>query len=300
MLSTTFPNGFCRLRPLRCGYGSPGDRRADTDGGVGRTRRLRPHRTRAAALRLELAVTWAGMHPGIADQPYDAVTDSLVDETTGVAVAAIAEFAAVHGISTNAGRQLIADAVALHDRLPRCWQHMNALQLPAWKATARPSRPQPRRCRGRLARQPGGGVGRQARGADHPTVGVAGASPVRTRLVDRPEPAPLGPDQSRHRRQRRCGLARWPARHPGCPRSGCGVAVDRGRPVRRRGRCRPGRPPGAGVGSDGPPDARATRSANRRCGVGRRWDRSGRVRTTGSARPDQPECRPGRASGPYG
>lgn len=88
----------------------------------------------AAALRLELAVTWAGMHPGIADQPYDAVTDSLVDETTGVAVAAIAEFAAVHGISTNAGRQLIADAVALHDRLPRCWQHMNALQLPAWKA----------------------------------------------------------------------------------------------------------------------------------------------------------------------
>ena len=39
---------------------------------------------------------------------------------------AIAEFAAVHGVSTNAGRQLIGDAVALHDRLPRCWQRMRA------------------------------------------------------------------------------------------------------------------------------------------------------------------------------
>lgn len=53
---------------------------------------------------------------------------------TGVAVAAIAEFAAVHGISTNAGRQLIGGAVALHDRLPRCWQRMVELELPAWKA----------------------------------------------------------------------------------------------------------------------------------------------------------------------
>ncbi len=88
----------------------------------------------ASARRLELAVIWAGLHPGIAAQPYDKVVDSLVDEATGVAVAAIAEFAAVHGISTNAGRQLIGDAVALHDRLPRCWQRMTELELPAWKA----------------------------------------------------------------------------------------------------------------------------------------------------------------------
>ena len=88
----------------------------------------------ASARRLELAVIWAGLHPGIALQPYDKVVDSLVDEATGVAVAAIAEFAAVHGVSTNAGRQLIGDAVALHDRLPRCWQRMVELELPAWKA----------------------------------------------------------------------------------------------------------------------------------------------------------------------
>ena len=88
----------------------------------------------ASARRLELAVVWAGLHPGIAAQPYDEVVDSLIDEATGVAVAAIAEFAAVHGISTNAGRQLIGDAVALHDRLPRCWEQMTDLRLPAWKA----------------------------------------------------------------------------------------------------------------------------------------------------------------------
>ncbi len=93
------------------------------------------HAERAAsARRLELAVTWAGLYPGIAAQPYDKVIDSLIDDATGVAVAAIAEFAAAHGVSTNAGRQLIGDAVALHDRLPRCWRQVGDLNLPAWKA----------------------------------------------------------------------------------------------------------------------------------------------------------------------
>ena len=62
------------------------------------------------------------------------MVDSLIDEATGVAVAAIAEFAAAHGVSTHAGRQLIGDAVALRDRLPRCWRQMTSLRLPAWKA----------------------------------------------------------------------------------------------------------------------------------------------------------------------
>lgn len=93
------------------------------------------HAERAAsARRLELAVIWANLHPGIAAQPYDTVVDSLIDEATGVAVAAIAEFAAAHGVSTHAGRQLIGDAVALRDRLPRCWRQMTSLRLPAWKA----------------------------------------------------------------------------------------------------------------------------------------------------------------------
>ncbi|MFT3969129.1 MAG: HNH endonuclease signature motif containing protein [Micropruina sp.] len=93
------------------------------------------HAERAAsARRLELAVAWAGLHPGIAAQPYDKVVESLIDDATGVAVGAIAEFAAVHGVSMNAGRQLIGDAVALHDRLPRCWRQLSELNLPAWKA----------------------------------------------------------------------------------------------------------------------------------------------------------------------
>ncbi len=93
------------------------------------------HAERAAsARRVELAAAWADLHSGIASQPYDKVVDSLIDEATGVAVAAIAEFAAVHGVSTNAGRQLIGDAVGLRDRLPRCWRQMTSLRLPAWKA----------------------------------------------------------------------------------------------------------------------------------------------------------------------
>ena len=88
----------------------------------------------AAARRLQLAVVWAELHPAIADQPYDKVVDSLTDEVTGATVAAIAEFAAVHGVSTNSGRQLIGDAVTLQRRLPRCWNQMVALNLPAWKA----------------------------------------------------------------------------------------------------------------------------------------------------------------------
>ena len=90
----------------------------------------------AAARRLQLAVVWAELHPAIADQPYDKVVDSLTDEVTGATVAAIAEFAAVHGVSTNSGRQLIGDAVTLQRRLPRCWNQMVALNLPAWKARA--------------------------------------------------------------------------------------------------------------------------------------------------------------------
>lgn len=88
----------------------------------------------AAARRLELAAIWARLHPGVAEQPYDKVIDSLIDDATGASVAAIAEFAAVHGISTNAGRQLIADAITLRDRLPHSWERMTQLELPAWKA----------------------------------------------------------------------------------------------------------------------------------------------------------------------
>ncbi len=88
----------------------------------------------AAARRLQLAVAWAELHPAIADQPYDKVVDSLIDDTTGATVAAIAEFAAVHGVTTHSGRQLIGDAVTLRNRLPRCWNQMIALNLPAWKA----------------------------------------------------------------------------------------------------------------------------------------------------------------------
>lgn len=87
----------------------------------------------AGAQRLGLACAWADLHPIVRDLPYGA---PAADLETGWAVAAeaVAEFAAVHGVATEAGRTLIADAVELRDRLPKCWDHVQALRLPAWRA----------------------------------------------------------------------------------------------------------------------------------------------------------------------
>lgn len=90
---------------------------------------------RAAARRLQLAARWADLNPGIEALP-EAVEHSMIDDELGVALAAVAEFAAVHGVSTQAGRRLIADALELRSRLPRLWKAVHELRLPDWKACA--------------------------------------------------------------------------------------------------------------------------------------------------------------------
>lgn len=87
----------------------------------------------ASAARLQLACAWADLHPAINDLPFASSTPQLIDDGPGVALQAVAEFAAVHGVSTGSGRRLIAAALELRDRLPQCWQQVQALRLPAWK-----------------------------------------------------------------------------------------------------------------------------------------------------------------------
>lgn len=89
---------------------------------------------RAAALRLEVACEWADLHPQIAELPFAGSEPTLFGTALDVAAEAVAEFAAVHGVSTQAGRAMIADAVELRDRLPKCWERVLNLGLQAWRA----------------------------------------------------------------------------------------------------------------------------------------------------------------------
>lgn len=103
---------------------------------------------RAAADRLEAellqdAVTWAVMHP--AESIDEAETVHLRGfGDTGIPVAgpgaplvaqfAVAEFAAVIGMSTEAGKRYVGQAVELRYRLPRLWKRLIAGDLPGWRA----------------------------------------------------------------------------------------------------------------------------------------------------------------------
>jgi hypothetical protein len=60
------------------------------------------------ARRLWLATVWADQHPAIRELPFTApVKESLLDDgPIGVAAAAVAEFAAVIGVSTDSGARL--------------------------------------------------------------------------------------------------------------------------------------------------------------------------------------------------
>jgi hypothetical protein len=96
----------------------------------------------AEADLLQAAVAWAAMHP--ADSIHGAAT--LVDAggETGIAIAGagaplVAEFAVVDlaaalGVSTDAGRRYLGQAVELRYRLPRVWKRVVAGDLVAWKA----------------------------------------------------------------------------------------------------------------------------------------------------------------------
>lgn len=92
----------------------------------------------AEARQLELAVDWAHLHPG--DQvditiPYGERDLPLAgDGAPTVAEFAIADFALTLGLSTDAGRTLIGDALELCHRLPLLWDRVIAGQVRVWKA----------------------------------------------------------------------------------------------------------------------------------------------------------------------
>ena len=52
----------------------------------------------------------------------------------GVGEYAVAEFAAATGMSTDAGRQFIGDALEVAWRLPKLWEQVLAGSVPVWRA----------------------------------------------------------------------------------------------------------------------------------------------------------------------
>jgi hypothetical protein len=88
------------------------------------------------ACRLYLATVWADQHPAIVDLPFTApIRESLLDDgPIGVAAAAVAEFAAVLGVSSDSGARLLGDALELRDWLPRTWALVQNHRMLAWKA----------------------------------------------------------------------------------------------------------------------------------------------------------------------
>jgi hypothetical protein len=96
---------------------------------------------RAEADQLAAAVAWAGMHS--TDSLDDAATlvhsaeDALTIAGPGaplVAEFSALEFAAALGLSTDAGRMYLGEAVELAHRLPRLYARVQSLDLPVWKA----------------------------------------------------------------------------------------------------------------------------------------------------------------------
>ncbi|NPC98892.1 HNH endonuclease signature motif containing protein [Nocardioides sp. zg-DK7169] len=98
---------------------------------------------RGEVLILEAALVWAAMHPeeSVADA---APTTGLVFGELAVPLAGegtplVAEFApmelgAALGMSTDAARSLVGDALELAHRLKRTWALVRAGEMPAWKA----------------------------------------------------------------------------------------------------------------------------------------------------------------------
>ncbi len=105
------------------------------------------HQQRAAAHRaevreIELAVDWALLHPCPEDATpaswgegrlfHEQVTPLAGPGAPLVAEFAPADLAAALGVSFNAGRQLLADALELTYRLPTMWSLVHAGKVPVW------------------------------------------------------------------------------------------------------------------------------------------------------------------------
>src|SRR6187431_3121731 len=111
---------------------------------IDRVRAARKAQQQAAVQELELALEWARLHPCPAEEtPAHWGEADLHDEglvpLAGPGAPWVAEFAPVHlaaalGITHDAGRQLIADALELASRLPRLWKQVVAGAVPVWRA----------------------------------------------------------------------------------------------------------------------------------------------------------------------
>ena len=111
---------------------------------IDRVRAARRAAQAAAVEELEMALEWARLHPCPAEEtPAHWGEADLHDEglvpLAGPGAPWVAEFAPVHlaaalGITQDAGRQLIADALELAHRLPRLWEQVLAGAVPVWRA----------------------------------------------------------------------------------------------------------------------------------------------------------------------
>ena len=92
----------------------------------------------ATARQLDLAAAWADLHPA------ESIIDAAVYGDSPIPIAGagaplvaefcLAELGAALGVSTDAGRALVADALDLRHRLPRLWSRVQSHTLPAWRA----------------------------------------------------------------------------------------------------------------------------------------------------------------------
>jgi hypothetical protein len=92
----------------------------------------------AEARQFRLAVEWARLHPGdVVDTSVPWADRELQVAGEGaptVAEFAIADYALAAGMSTDAGRAFLGDAVETRHRLPRLWSRVMAGQVRVWKA----------------------------------------------------------------------------------------------------------------------------------------------------------------------
>jgi len=100
-------------------------------------RRARITADQAEAEQMAAAVEWAGLHEVTNENLAATFGDTPVliagEGAPMIAAEAIAEFAAVVGMSTNAGRYYIGQAIELAHRLPRVYARIQAGTLPAWR-----------------------------------------------------------------------------------------------------------------------------------------------------------------------
>jgi len=110
---------------------------------LGHARALRRAAEVAEAELLATACGWADRHPPESVEGFSSYVERGFGDTAIpvagpgaplVAEFAVAELAAVLGMTTEAGRRLVGQALELRHRLPRLWARVQAVELPAWRA----------------------------------------------------------------------------------------------------------------------------------------------------------------------